>query len=137
MNTNSPSNAAGSDEREFISLIDSWVLDGCKSGVRQFGNLIHSLPGVYPSEVLASLRRLSDQGAISRQALRAFDVEANSIPKEKLASDFVDARHLEHPLDFEWRFTKTAVARICSEIRTCSSGNRVLCLGCPTVYWQG
>ncbi len=52
---------------------------------------------------------------------------------KSLPSDFVQ---LEHPLDFEWRFTEVARGVFFTKIRQLSKNcpTAVLCLGCPSIY---
>jgi len=126
-------------EFDFLQRIDKLILQEWKGGAKTFRALLAELPGIYPAEVLYSLRRLRKLSEISEVEVLSIELEAASKPicHERLVGH--GGRHIEHPLDFEWRFTKQGVARICSEI-TCLSlpkGAEILCLGCPSLYLLG
>lgn len=67
------------------------------------------------------------------------ELEAASKPKYSAQAVGVSDRYIEHPLDFEWLFTKQGAARICDEIKNAHRKEEgdVLCLGCPSVYVFG
>lgn len=72
-------------------------------GATNFPALLHNLPAVYPTELLASLDRLVASEIIS-PALAA------SARRQAAANSSVDIEGrsllpLPHALDFEWRFT--------------------------------
>ncbi len=48
----------------FAARIDDLTRAAVMDGVTGFAALLHRLPGVYPTELLASLNRLTDRGAI-------------------------------------------------------------------------
>src|SRR6266568_399224 len=127
-------------EKGFHDKVDLWVSELFRRNIVDFSELLLALPGVYPSEVLASIRRLEILGEIPirhyREARRSVafprirTTPLVALPKKTL---------LEHPLDFEWRFTRIGVARICDEIKSLHlrKGAHILCLGCPSVYLIG
>jgi hypothetical protein len=125
---------------DFECKVDEWGTSSWEDGSRTFGELLSSLPGVYPSEALACTRRLNQEGVIDRQQLRLIEEEAITLPI--LDSEMKPSRRimLDHPVDFEWRFTRTAVSRVLEELRRRLAYPRrptILCLGCPSVYLAG
>lgn len=90
----------------FSIKIDAWIGDALADGIVDYAELLHRLPGVYPTEVLASLNRLAAAGAI--------DSAASAAARRQAASGSVTGAEgrsllpLPHPLDFEWRFTADA-----------------------------
>jgi len=92
--------------REFESQVDGWMRIALGNAHLGFARLLDALPGVYPTEVLASVRRLVDAGEIdgsiqgrllleSRQGTEGIRDHSRLLPPP-------------HPLDFEWRFTDEA-----------------------------
>jgi hypothetical protein len=122
-----------SAQSEYESGVAASIADQCRH-VGSFAELIGSLPGIYPSEVLTCLRQLGQATALREGFLEAIEKEVSAMPS------FVphDAKKivLEHPLDFEWRFTKKGISNIFEELRLLSfpRGAGVLCLGCPSIY---
>lgn len=129
---------ASRDIAAFDKLVDELVLNATTSGIHLFGELSKNLPGVYPSDVLAALRRLAVRGAVEE---RLYD-EALTSTQGKPVRAYA-ARHLgiaatlplPHPLDFDWRYTADTADYV---IRTCVdlSGprDRVAFLGAPTTF---
>jgi hypothetical protein len=90
----------------FAARIDAATRAAITEGATSFPVLLHRLPGVYPTELLASLDRLVTSEMIP-PALVA------SINRQAAANGCggVEGRSLlplPHPLDFEWRFTPDA-----------------------------
>jgi hypothetical protein len=123
----------------FRKKVDEWVLQRWSLGANSFCDLLSDLPGIYPSEVLCALRRLRAAGEISEFDVLAVELEAASRPALHHEPVEPDRRLIEHPLDFEWRFTWRGAARICNEIdkSDLKPNSKVLCLGCPSVYLFG
>ncbi|SEM70737.1 hypothetical protein [Bradyrhizobium sp. OK095] len=92
-------------EVDFAAKIDALTYAAASGRARSFAALLHQLPSIYPTEILASLDRLAKRRAISatfvanvrRQAAQ----NATSIEGRSLLP-------LPHPLDYEWRFTSDA-----------------------------
>jgi hypothetical protein len=101
--------------------------------------MVLELPGIYPSEVLCSLRRLRRTGQIPEFDVLAAELEAASKPFCQPQAVPPEKRMVEHPLDYEWRFTRQGVVRICDELRRARlrQNAEVLCLGCPSVFQFG
>lgn len=122
-----------------MQRIDALVHKEWLRGAKSFRALLAKLPGIFPSEVICSLRRLALVDKISEVELLSVELEVVSRPNTQGNLVSRTTRHIEHPLDFEWRFTKQGVARICDEIDALQNGkpSEVLCLGCPSVYLLG
>lgn len=101
--------------------------------------MLLNLPGIYPPEVLLGLRRLERANLIPEFDVLSVELEAASKPFCNGHPVAVHDRRIEHPLDFEWLFTREGSARICHEIRKFirKDAVEVLCLGCPSVYRFG
>jgi hypothetical protein len=136
-----PSRESQFRERDFLSRIDAWVLERWEQRARTFRELLSGLPGIYPAEVLCSLRRLRCSARIDEFDVHAVELDAASRPvlHSKPVAPERQRQCIEHPLDFEWRFTREGVARICEEIEKLGLEPRseVLCIGCPSVYSLG
>lgn len=120
----------------FLARVDEWV--GAAAKARPSANeLLEALPGVWPVEVLASIRRLQSAGVVPngyRSAIKsAWELPR---PSRGCGSGLVARqKSLEHPLDFEWLFTRSGQDTMLSALRQVSDGEigPVLCLGCPTL----
>jgi hypothetical protein len=121
-----------------LEKIDALVLQHWAGGAVSFHELVSELPGVYPSEVLCALRRLRKASQMSEFDVLAIELEVASTPPYRRIVEPIK-RYIEHPLDFEWRFTQQGVARICEEIQRfpLKPNAEILCLGCPSVYVFG
>ncbi len=82
----------------FDQALDRWVRAALSRGVRTFPELVRSIPGVYPTDALRTLGRL-------RQELPS-DWQLSGTPS---LSPALDTGPVEHPLDYDWRFTSEAV----------------------------
>jgi len=124
---------------EFQARIDSWVLNLWRQKAERFIDLLLELPGVYPSDVLGSIRRLRANELISESDASHVEGEAAISPTSVNLIAKPKKFLIEHPLDYDWRFTRIGVKRICEEINLLGLRNnsRVLCLGCPSVYLLG
>lgn len=94
-------------QNAFAVRVDSLTRAAISNGMTSFSELLHYLPGVYPTEVLASLDRLA--------ALKVIEPAlAMSIRQQAMTgtpSLLIEGRSLlplPHPLDYEWRFTADA-----------------------------
>lgn len=120
---------------DFQNTVDGLVLDAIKKGIIDFNDLILTLPGVYPSTVLSSLKRLVQNKEISS------DIQSNIMYKAKELKSRFQKRNknkislpLPHPLDFEWRFADSAskyLLSICSELT--NPQDNILLLGTPSI----
>jgi hypothetical protein len=84
----------------FSSKVETWIADALADGIADYTGLLRRLPGVYPTELLASLHRLAASGAIDP----AFYAMAHQAAKQASPSG-AEGRSLlplPHPLDYEW-----------------------------------
>src|ERR1700722_16825790 len=67
-------------DRGFLTKVDAWVLERWGQGARTFRELVLGVPGVYPVEVLSSLRRLYFQDKITECDVLSVEFDAASLP---------------------------------------------------------
>ena len=114
----------------FTAKVDGLICAAISNGATNFATLLHGLPAVYPTELLASLDRLAAGGMIT-SALAA------SVRHQAAASgsDVIEGRSLlplPHPLDFEWRFTPdTARLLLNRAAEMTPDGSDILLFGTP------
>lgn len=91
---------------EFAARIDGMTLAAIKADAADFWALLRRLPGVYPTELLASLDRLVTGGSVepALAALVSRQAAAGGAP----VSEGRSLLPLPHPIDYEWRFTPDA-----------------------------
>lgn len=118
----------------FADQVDSWVHEAVRSGVRQFDELLRWLPGVYPVDAAASVRRLRLDGRLRAEnasRLLAGTARPNRIAERR------PSLPAPHPLDSDWRFTPRTSATLLREARIAGKpGDAVVCLGTPSVYQE-
>lgn len=83
-------------------LIEAAIMDGAIS----FAALLHRLPGVYPTELLASVDRLAGREAIDPAF--AVSIRRQAATNNRAVVEGRSLLPLPHPLDYEWRFTPDA-----------------------------
>lgn len=127
--------ALNMSENRHRKRIDDWVGTSLHAGSLSFGDLILSLPGVYPKDALDSLARLLNQRKISKQTYDAFVAEAAG---ERCIAHPTPSRGMmipiSHPLDFGWRFGDRSVKYLlaqCTELAY--PGDTVILLGTPGI----
>jgi len=124
----------------FLGRIDDWVE---KAAIAQpsADEFLALLPGVWPVEAVESLKRLEKRRRLPRRYRSVIEgtLRGPCHRREPAAALETPPRFLEHPLDFEWLFTREAQNVILRELRgAClGSGSTVLCLGCPTLFDRG
>lgn len=91
----------------FSIKIDTWTAEALADGLSDYAGLLRRLPGVYPTELLASLDRLAAAGAINPALPATLRHEAKNGPVSG-AKSRRSLLPLPHPVDFEWRFTTDA-----------------------------
>lgn len=123
----------------YEARVDTWVLTalGCAS----WPDFLKSLPGVYPSDALEALRRISRHGDLTvanQQIARSFIAasEANVVqPPYQPWRTGSRPLAVPHPLDFEWRFTPEAADVLLDRCVGAASGDApVVLIGAPTVF---
>ncbi len=120
----------------YQTRLDDWTSDLIATGVADFGVLLQSLPGVYPTEALASIERLAKRGEIHKRVLTAAQVYVAGRPNEHHSA--VPPPHLPvpRPLDYSWRFSRTASERLLELSQELSDPeDTVVLLGVPSVYY--
>lgn len=123
--------ASISKDDSFEKMVDGWVYQSFLNGVTSFNSLIRELPGVYPTVAFDSFRRLVESGRIStNQRAISKPGGTNGSSSPYIARPPV----IQHPLDFDWRFTPAAAEFLLKE---CESrvplGKTVALLGIPSL----
>lgn len=115
----------------FEKMVDGWVYQSFLNGVTNFNSLIRELPGVYPTVAFDSFRRLVESGRIStnqRKISRASETNGSS------SRSVFRPPVIQHPLDFDWRFTPAAAEFLHKECEMrVASGKTVALLGVPSL----
>lgn len=120
---------------DYMSRIDSVLLHAIHCGNITFDRMLVSLPGVYPSIILSSLRRLASKKLITEELMSSVKAELN----QALEKPVTDHRHhiklpVPHPLDYDWRFHDSAIQLLlerCPEQTT--PQEKVILLGTPSI----
>lgn len=111
--------------------VDAWVARAVTDGANTYGRLLSNLPGVYPTQVLESLQRLRKVKEIGSGIVSQIFREARQKPSV-LGSR--GALLPPHPLDFEWRFNRTAAkALLARAAELAGADGKILLLGTPTL----
>lgn len=124
-------------EQSFDEQVDRWVYGVITCGVTNLNSLLASLPGVYPSVAVQSLKRLAAAGKFNAQGFVITPGASglNGAGREQSAN----RRHritlpVPHPLDYDWRFGESAVSYL---LDTCLALTRpdetIALLGTPSV----
>lgn len=117
--------------RTFQNSVDFWVLNALRTDYQDFRMLVHSLPGVFPTNALESVCRLSSRRLIStvkaQYLINSAERKSFHFPDRPVSN-----LPVPHPLDFDWRFDLQAVnhlSKICESI-----SDFVVCLGTPSLF---
>lgn len=110
---------------EFDTALDGWVRAAFARGVRTFTDLVRALPGVYPVDALRSVARLGHE----------LPSGWNTLPVSSPPDTAEFGWPVEHPLDFDWRFTQDTVRFLLDRCRHESSGP-ITFLGAPSLAWE-
>lgn len=94
----------------FADQVDTWISGALAEGKRTFGEVLCALPGVYPTEVLPSLHRITAAGGLQPNCLSAIERDASR--RRTPIRRGIDWLPLPHPLDFEWRFSGETCAAL-------------------------
>lgn len=121
---------------DFLDQVDGWILVLMRDAVGDFDQLLRRLPGVYPRVVVESLRRLRERGSIG---LSRFDQLFSGVRHggQPSVPDVYEALPIPHPLDFDWRFTKSTISHlldVCQSRAGCADSLAIL--GAPTVFFE-
>lgn len=119
-----------SSQTAFAARVDDLTEAAILAGATSFAALLDRLPGVYPTELLASLDRLASGNAIHRAVAAAVCREAGAN-----GAGVVEGRSLlplPHPLDYEWRFTPDAARSLLNRAAELTpAGGDLLLFGTP------
>lgn len=115
---------------DFTARIDVLTQAAIGTGATSFAALLRRLPGVYPTELLASLDRLAAGGAIGQATAGLVRRQAATG-----GTAVVEGRSLlppPHPLDYEWRFTPDAARALLNRAALLTPvGGDLLLFGTP------
>jgi hypothetical protein len=118
----------------FADQVDSWVQDAVRAGACRFDDLLRALPGVYPVDAAASVRRLRAAGRL-REPEASWLLAGASPPGA--AAVRPSSLPAPHPLDYDWRFTHPTSAEMLDRaMRVAFPGDDVICLGTPSVFLE-
>lgn len=113
--------------------VDQWIFDAARSGVVRFAELLTSLPGIYPSDVLSSIRRLARYSLLPDILIE--DAKTTKNASQRKIHGFGIAKHTPHPLDYDWRFTDSSSLMLLDYCRSLSNpGDTIALLGTPSLY---
>ena len=119
--------------KNFDERIEAWVSHARRPGMR-FRELLAALPSVYPTLVLAAVRRMASRGQIRPADSLALCVQTRQREQVHRPSDLLP---LPHPLNFEWRFTPETSRSLLNGARDLTdSSSPVLLFGTPGVAAQ-
>jgi hypothetical protein len=124
--------------REFLDKIDGWVEQAVHDRSLSFREILELLPSVYPAEVIGALSRLEKRGTIPTNfrsgILKAVRTERTRKSEETIL--WSRSAKIEHPLDFEWLFTRQGNKTLATQLNEFHKGSpgKILCIGCPTFY---
>jgi hypothetical protein len=114
----------------FAAQVDGLTLTAVQGGVGSFAALLHQLPGVYPTEVLASLDRLRGRALID--AAIAAGIADEAVDNGATLVEGRSLLPLPHPLDYEWRFTPDAARALLDRAAALTHpGDDLLLFGTP------
>jgi len=131
MTVNSPDN---STSNEFNMFVDCLLLEKLSKNGINFGELLVSLPGIYPSTILERLARLVTTSQIHRHIYSRLLADSGREPDSKPRQEHRIKLPIEHPLDYEWRFGQTASQLLLdTATRLVGSDKRMCLLGAPSI----
>jgi len=123
-----------SHEKNYQDLVDNLILEGISQGITGMYDIIGFLPGVYPEEVLKSLRRLNGSGKIPATIYH----NATKIVSKRDDGDsklYDDELPIPHPLDYDWRFSSVAINHILNICLNITKPKMTIAfLGTPSIF---
>lgn len=115
----------------FEHRVDTLVLSALESNTKGFPELLTSLPGVFPSALLASLRRLHRSEIIGSQHFAMLEHDAK---RRRDVHTYCRVLPPPHPLNYEWRFTNESALNILNvACQSTSPNGKILLYGTPGV----
>ena len=131
------------EEINFKKFIDELVLEAYEGGIERFDNILTSLPGVYPSKVMDSLKRLVSNRNLPRRILSNAIKKTSICNQKSLEIDSVSSYHnklkrlslpIPHPLDYDWRFADRAINFLLEKcLELTDPSDKVILLGTPSI----
>lgn len=125
-------------EYQYNCSVDEWVLGAIQCGISSFEELILSLPSVYPTVAVDSLKRLTAAQKITGRVADTITKTICQAPSNRndlrVAISQENRLPFPHPLDFDWRFSTDAIhylSKLCLECT--KAGDHVALLGVPSV----
>jgi hypothetical protein len=114
----------------FAQMVDGWIAEASRAGVRTLDELVTRLPGVYPSVVLERLQILSQAGRCT--GLRPVHLGGEAA---NAANGGWPQLPTPHPLDFTWWFDKASAVQLVNTVVGCSQPkDLIVLLGTPTLF---
>src|SRR4051794_1274693 len=105
------------EAQSFGEIVDVWVQRALAHGVGTFDELLLSLPGVYPSTALHSLRRLAVIDSVASKILAQIVTSENGRKSNTRPVPHEISLPVPHPLDYDWRFSDEAIACLLTECK--------------------
>jgi len=119
---------------QFEEKLARWVVECSQDGYADFWNIVRRLPGSYPSDVRNVITQLIEVSLVEPD----FGTEHALASTHDYPGVLMPGTAIPHPLAFDWRFTLISAERVLDELMESSrNDDRVLLLGCPSVYWLG
>lgn len=114
----------------FENEIDELILKSIENGLTKFDNLLLSLPGIYPTEVVFAVKRLAEKHMIKTETLEQI-LSSSSTP---LAINSKSDMPQPHPLDFTWHFSKNTRSYLLNFAHEFTNQNDIVSfLGTPSL----
>lgn len=114
----------------FEARVDDLTEAAITDGATSFVALLPRLPGVYPTELLASLNRLAAREAIDSAV--AISIHRQATASRAAVVEGQSPLPLPHPLDYEWRFTPDAAHSLLNRATDLTrAGGDLLLFGTP------
>jgi hypothetical protein len=120
---------------DFVHQVDLWVRDSLAKGVKDWPELVTSLPGVYPEQVFESLARQNLGHLISLAKPNGEVISRRNDPSiaHQLWAD--GELPTPHPLDACWWFADCSIRKLLECIEHNSSlPSHLILLGIPTFF---
>jgi hypothetical protein len=120
---------------DFVHQVDLWVRDSLARGVKNWPELVSSLPGVYPEQVFESLKRQKLSHFISLVKPNGDVTPGRNDPSvaHQLWAD--GELPTPHPLDACWWFADCSIRKLLECIQGNSSlPSHLILLGIPTFF---
>jgi hypothetical protein len=111
--------------------LDAWIKTVWSGSERTWENLLRKLPGFYPLDVWQSLERCGLEANL-------LTLNSQGVARQMYPEPFPGS--LEHPLDYEWRFTQESIGGVLDVLRIAASDRQqlsIVCLGCPSIVAAG